>query len=645
MSQATYTNILAVEIGGPIPNALANLLADGWVDAGVNMPAAFQLSFSDPGRAIMDTYAALFRIGAKVQLFPVTDGIQGQPMITGEITALEADSDASGKLLVVRGYDPGHRLLRSRRVQGYPNMTATDIVRKIAGLCGVELGKVDSTTTTYELATQPNITDWDFLSRLARENGVHLYVNELGLLQFTELVSAAGAPPDTMTAQQSPYVLEFETNAMRSRVVVTAADQVDTVEVRGWNVQTKAPLTELKPALTSEDIEIGVTPGVVSSMFGMARLTGTDVPYDTQAEVLSASSALADDITSSFAELEVTVTGNPALRPGLPVALKGGGFPFEGRYTVTGTRHVFTGQEQYQTWVTVTGRQVRSLYGLASGGADTAPKMPGVVSALVTNTQDPLRQGRVKLTFPWLSPDYESDWCRVAQYGGVKGGGSFLPEVHDEVLCAFDRGALDHPYVIAGLYNGVDQPTRDPHDVPQYDSTNGAINWRSLASRSGHMLELLDVREPPTSGVRMTTGERKLEVYLNETEPAAATITVSATGGASDATITVSNTGAITITGGTSVSVKAGADLNLEAVGAVTIKGATVNVNSLGEASISAIGAVNIDAGMEVGMSAGLDATIAAAGAANISAVGTISVEAVSVELLGVVTANSIPVV
>jgi phage protein D len=630
MSQATYTNILSVEIGGPIPNALANLLAEGWVDAGVNMPAAFQLSFSDPGRAIMDTYPALLRIGAKVQLFPFTDGVQGQPLITGEITALEADADASGKLLVVRGYDPGHRLLRNRRVLGYPNMTATDIVRKVAGMCGVELGKVDSTTTTYELATQPNISDWDFLSRLARENGVHLYVNELGLLEFTELVSAAGAPPDTTTAQQSPYVLEFETNAMRSRVVVTSADQVDTVEVRGWDVQAKAPLSAVTPALTTQDISVGVAPGEVSSVFGAARLTAAEVPYDTQAEVLSASTALADDITSSFAELEVTVTGNPALRPGLPVALKGGGFPFEGRYTVTGTRHVFVGRDQYQTWVTVTGRQMRSLYGLASGGADTAPKLPGVASALVTNVQDPLHQGRVKLTFPWLSAEYESDWCRVAQYGGVNGGGLFLPEVHDEVLVAFDRGALDHPYVIAGLYNGVNLPTPDPDGHPEYDATSGAINWRSLASRNKHMVELLDVREPPDSGIRLITGERKLLVHLDETDPAAATITISGTGGASSATITVSNDGAITISGGTSVSVKAGADLNLEAVG-------SVNVNSLGAVNLTAAGAVDIDAG--------LDASIDALGMANITAVGTISVEAVSVELLGLVTANSIPVV
>jgi len=484
-------------------------------------------------------------------------------------------------------------------------MTASDIVRKLAGLCEVKPGTIDQTTTVYELATQPNITDWDFLSRLARENGVYLYVDSLGLLQFTKLPPAAGAPSDSTTSQQSADVLEFETNALVSRVVVTAADQLDTVEVRGWDVQTKTALSEITPTLTTPDVAIGTTPAQVVELLGPAKLVSADVPYDTQAEVLSASAGLGGDITSSFAELEITVKGNPALRPGLPVALNGAGTPFEGRYTVSGTRHLFTGQQNYHTMVTVTGRQVRSLYGLASGGADTAPKLPGVASALVTNTQDPLHQGRVKLMFPWLSAEYESDWCRVAQLGGVKGGGTFLPEVHDEVLCAFDRGFLDHPYVIAGLYNGIDQPTRDAEDHPLYDPTSGAVNWRSIASRSGHMVELLDVKEPVSSGIRAITSKKKLLVHLDEgdVDSPSATITISGTGGASDATITVSNTGAITIHGGTSVTVSAGADLNLSAKGTVSIEGAIVSVRSTS-------GPVTVNSPTDVSISSEMTATL-----------------------------------
>ena len=62
----------------------------------------------------------------------------------------------------------------------------------------------------------------------------------------------------------------------------------------------------------------------------------------------------------------------------------------------------------------------------------------GVVIGVVTNNQDPDELGRVKLRFPWLSEDYESNWARVASLmAGKERGAYFLPDVDDEVLVAF----------------------------------------------------------------------------------------------------------------------------------------------------------------------------------------------------------------
>ena len=122
--------------------------------------------------------------------------------------------------------------------------------------------------------------------------------------------------------------------------------------------------------------------------------------------------------------------------------------------------------------------------------------MPGVAKALVTNVKDPLKLGRVRLRFPWLSDTYESDWCRVVQLGGVRGGGLILPEVGDEVLCAFDRGSLEHPYVIAGLYNGKDKPTPQTDGCPLHDADQrpGQLAHPRLAQRPHR--RTLDARVP-----------------------------------------------------------------------------------------------------------------------------------------------------
>ncbi|MET8949942.1 VgrG-related protein [Streptomyces sp. NPDC004393] len=614
----SYTTVLKVKVGGaPLPDQVAGRLVSAWIDTSVNVPAAFRLVFSDPARDLLGLLPAL-TVGARVELVPYSDGTAGRPLLIGEVTALEADADGIGRSLIVRGYDPGHRLLRNRRVAGYPNMTAADIVRRLAAQNGLEVGTIDATPAVYELATQPNLTDWDFLSRLARENNVRLYFDEEGRLQFTALRTASGAPSDSTPAAQSPYVLEFGVNATNSRVAVTAAGQVPSVSVRGWDVQTKRPLSADAPATTSEDILADTTPGELSRPFGPASLTGTAVPYTTQAQVRQAAKALADDVTGSFAELEVAIDGNPEMRPGVPVALKGAGSPFEGKYTVTGVRHVFASGGQYTTWVQVSGRQFRSLYGLAAGHQE-APAMPGVVIAVVSNIKDPLGMGRVKLRFPWLSDSYESDWCRVAQFGGVHGGGLILPEVNDEVLVAFDRGSLEHPYVLAGLYNGVDKLPRIKEGSPPVDARSGSVNWRKVASRSGQALELLDDGRR-AQGVRLRTGDGSLTVHLDQ----------------SRTSVTVSSDGSVSIRGARGVDIKAGGDLNLTAGRAVNISaGAALNLKAAGKVGLSAGGAVSLDA---LGV-----ASIKAAGAVSLTSAANASVTAATVTLTGVTLRNGVP--
>ncbi|MBN9127373.1 MAG: hypothetical protein J0I90_07300, partial [Nitrosospira sp.] len=89
---------------------------------------------------------------------------------------------------------------------------------------------------------------------------------------------------------------------------------------------------------------------------------------------------------------------------------------------------------------------------------DPDGKCYGVVVGIVTNNRDPDNMHRVKVRFPWLSQNDESNWARVAS--PMAGNGRcayFLPEVDDEVLLAFEHGSIEHPYVVGSLWNGRDQ--------------------------------------------------------------------------------------------------------------------------------------------------------------------------------------------
>ncbi|MFB0631966.1 VgrG-related protein [Streptomyces sp. AB3(2024)] len=632
MVRPAFSSIMQVRIGSAkLPDDIAPLLVEGWVDQGVGVPAAFRLTFRDPYRLVLGKLDVTF--GTRVVLTPIADGQGGgKPLLTGEVTALEADYDGTGSFTVIRGYDFGHRMMRRRRVVAYRNQKASDIARELAALDGVPIGRIQSTKGTYGFVSQSNVTDWDFLSRLADENNMVMSLDARGRFRFVTPTPSAGGPSPRTDGDESPFVLQAGHDILRLRAAVTAADQVGTVESRGWNVTTKKRIVETAPATTDPGISIGLTPGQAAGKFASGRLVETATPYDRQDEVQYAAQALAADVTSSFAELEVAVYGNPELRPGVPVALGDVGRPFEGKYTVTSVRHVFGDGRHYESWITVSGRQWRSLFGLASGGggadATSAARLPGVANAIVTDVQDPLKQGRVKLQFPWLDNTYVSDWARSVQSGGVGGGGVFPMDVGDEVLVAFDRGALDHPFVIGGLYNGRDLPTR-VDDVPLHDGLKRKAARHTLSDRQGNRVDLLSQRTGRRKqGVRIASGDDRLTINLDRTETE----------------ITVDSKGSVTIKGGRSVSIEAGTDLTLSAGRSLTIKsGGLLDIQGRGLVNLKSLaGAVSIDALGALSLKAVGATMITSGGTFQVNTIAAVGIRAVRLDLQGGFFVNNI---
>ncbi|HEY9329043.1 MAG TPA: VgrG-related protein [Streptomyces sp.] len=591
---------LVVEFdGSPLPAAFVNTLVEGYVDDSRTLPDLFLLRFRDPDRVLLEKTG--LRIGSEARLLARAGGDTApKPLLEGVVTALEVELDETGTFTVVRGLDESHRLLRGRRVASYQNMTLADICGQVAQRAGLKPGTVDVAGPVIEHLAQPNVTDWEFVRGLAEEAGAQAYVRD-GQLHLTRPAEASGAPDGSARADRNPLVLELGDNLLRCRAGVSAAEQVSEVEVRGWDVAAKQPVIGRAPAGTSSTLELGVTAAEVSAPFGEARFVVTDAAYGAQAQVDRAAKALAERIAGSFAELEAAIRGNPEVRAGSAVALNAVGAPFEGRYTVTSSRHVFDAVRGYETWITVSGQQERSLFGLTGGGKGAAGlpgRCAGLVSGTVTDTQDPEGSGRVKVRFPWLSDEYASDWARTAQSGGTGGGEAFIPEVGDEVLVGFEHGHLDRPYVLAGLYNGQDRPGGGPPGAPGspveggdlVDPTTGAVNRRAFASKSGNQLELLDAANGP-QGVRLRTGDGKLTIDLDRRGTA----------------VVINSDGSVTIEAKEQVSVKAAKGVALDAGrGALELTGDSVTVTSRsgvaldggnGKVALSTGGAVEVQGG------------------------------------------------
>jgi uncharacterized protein involved in type VI secretion and phage assembly len=623
----------AVPLLPMVENAIRRVV----VDTHVHLPDMFEVTFLDEGGVLANN---MIDIGTSVKIWGGADNSNDAPcLIDGEVTAIEAEIHGNVCHTTIRGYEKAHRMQRIRRTYVYRSMKDSDIASQMALKYGLVTAppQIDATSGVHDALAQFNQTDWEFLKCRAAENGYDFGVVQ-GSFVFRKPKAASDAPmiAGIFPMPGGPPTLTAGDNLILFRPRVTAASQVPKVMVRAWDPAQKAAVVGNADADTTQvelddidgasdlygkfvippripDIPIPVLiPGTGASIdWGIKEALPTSVNGDvyaivdralsTASEADRVAASLAEHVASTFAEAEGTCMGNPLVQAGVTVTIANTPGYFSGKWVVTNARHVFDDNDPHQSYVThfvVSGRQERSLLGLASLGASNAgaaapPRIDGVVPAVVVDNNDPDKLGRVRLALPWLADNYVSDWCRVMHMGmGVKGGWMLLPEPDDEVLVSFEFGDIRRPYVIGGLSN-----QKDSKKVPVPDVSMGKVAERGFTSRDGHMLVFTEDPTPdPTdavpkqkTGMRIEDKEGKLKINLDMKQPVGKKIEIEVNGAAGGAKLTMDDMGAITIEstmpGSGQLTLKA-ATISIEATQQLTMKGAMVNVEGQGPTAI-----------------------------------------------------------
>jgi len=599
----------------PLPEAASVLLVRVVVDLHVGLPDMVELTFLDVALDALDV--AGLRLGSQLQVRGAAraDDV-AKPLFEGEVTAIEGNYSDGEPLTVVRGYSVEHRLQRVRRTRTFVNGKDSDVARQLATDAGLAVGTVEATTQTHPQLMQDNQTDWQFLRERAEELGYELGVTE-GKFYFRRAAGAGGGTPVAVTAGQ---------NLLSFRPRVSSAGLVPEVEVRAWdpvNAQAKA----VRKPISSAGVSLGVgdaasvarlfvkgaAPGAAGNAdLGPAPSAQALVVFDravtidansTQA-ITGAAEALAEQAASGFAEAEGELIGDSRIQAGTTIKVDGVPKPFAGSWTVTRARHVFDNNqgEGYRTAFVVSGRQDRSLLALTGGSAAGNHRGPtrvlGVVGGIVTDLDDPLGLGRVKVALPWLSPSYESTWAPVTQLtAGKNTGALFLPEAGDQVLVAFEFGDLRRPYVLGSVVNkrtgagGAIEPGGDaPGKAGVKAGRPATVIRRGFVSPGGNRLVFLDDGPPgggrPTaSQVVLATAQDKVGLVLDQV---GGKLTLSCKPGSPPGTLTIEcdgnveikagASGTLTIDGGTSLTLK-GKTVSIEGTGPVAVKGKPVQLN------------------------------------------------------------------
>lgn len=195
-------------------------------------------------------------------------------------------------------------------------------------------------------------------------------------------------------------------------------------------------------------------------------------------------------------------------------------------------------------------------------------KIYGVVTALVTNTKDPDKRGRVKIKYGWLgeAKTAESNWARVATFmAGNDRGAHFLPEVDDEVLVCFEHGNINHPYIIGALYNSTDKVVEK--------NENGENNLRIIKSRSGHKITLDDTKDKEKMIIEDKSNNRSITFDVKENK-------IDIKNDEDKGTITIDAKGDITIDSEAKITIKSSSGIDLTSDGDINLSGNKVSIKS-----------------------------------------------------------------
>ena len=161
-----------------------------------------------------------------------TDG--PEPLITGEVTSIEAEYDTLGTRAVVRGYDKSHRLAAGRKTATFQNANYSDIAQQIAGDAGPPGGRrhLDGTLRA-RVPGQPVGPRLPVRRSPARSASTAAWTATRCCSRSRSNPPAAPAEGDLDSSE--PVQLVWGESLLEFRARMSAVAQVAKVEVRGWD--------------------------------------------------------------------------------------------------------------------------------------------------------------------------------------------------------------------------------------------------------------------------------------------------------------------------------------------------------------------------------------------------------------------------
>lgn len=577
------------------------------VEAALGVPRMCEVEIKGGPKKLRDYGGYKSQIGKTISVFAYGLGnLTGDIAFRGTITSREFRTDPGhGSRLVLRAYDGAYEMMAARKTRSFKDMSYGEIAKKIAGSYSLDsllTSDISTSGTSHPFVVQSNESDWDFLVRLAREQGWVTFVRVYTQLTIGKTQLFFGPPKKATGSVSSDTKFTLGDRRVRSvRASVTSMGIPKEVAVPGWD--------DAKSKDVSGDDSVGSSDLVTAKIdkFSNSKKAGTVTTLETfastKAQADRAAKGAATRIAGSAIDITMVVRGNPLVKLNRLIKVEDFG-DASGIHTVSAVTHIFDPSAGgFTTEVFCTGLDDRSLGNLARS-APPPQRFHGVYPAIVSDISDPKKLGRVKLSLPWLDAKYVTDWARVLQLGaGQDVGLQMMPRPKDEVVVAFENGQLDSPFVVGSVFG------KETGKIPNSKLIeNGSPVITALTTKAGHQLIFDDSADSSGITINVKNGNSCSIVMTDKdgitittkgdnsvTINSAQDVTIKAERNAkvSAKEVTVDSQGGVKVNGKGKVDVSA-PNINVSATSALKLKGTNVTIDATASLTMKAAGTTSI---------------------------------------------------
>ncbi|MGA9669837.1 MAG: type VI secretion system tip protein TssI/VgrG [Terracidiphilus sp.] len=447
-------------------------------------------------------------VGTKVTIAIALSDMQGFRWINGIVASFEqCAGDKDFNVYQARIVPSMWQLTLSSNCRIFQNETVLDIAKAVIGEYGLSLS--DQTEGTYkqlEYCTQYSETDFNFVSRILEESGIHYWFEHTDQDNKIMLGDSRRAFQDCPISASVPYLTsasgkEGAYGAWVNEFTSTASMVSGKHSTAEYNYKDYR-----REDISDKSSESSYGKNAYNQYLYPAGAEGyADGSQDVSTSLETLFLDTRTQSTDAIAEIYRGEGNMRSFCPGYAFTLQD--HPraaWNSKYLLTSVTHQ---ADQVPSYLTVDDAE-RSGYTnrFTAISSDilfkppqtlVKPRIYGPQTAVVVGTGgdeiyiDSL--GRIKVRFFWdkqndNSSAVDSTWVRVAQSWAGNGWGSyFWPRIGDEVVIQFLNGDPDNPMITGSVYNGVNTPK---YALPDNKTRSGLVTRSSTGGSAANANEL-----------------------------------------------------------------------------------------------------------------------------------------------------------